>query len=379
MKKSLLIFTMMVFSIDIVFSQQVQRGVEYRVALTGTLPTRIKSGNTWIYDQNSIRNEILELIRGAITEWTNASDVITMEYNESGPNIYVEFTDLGSEPGHAPSSSLIYINNWSEWSLSGDPYLYDLQTTILHEFGHLFYVTIGNLDFPSIMYPASRGQTLYLTTTDKANTRNIHNPIYAITLNNSFNDGYMIVDGTTRSIPSGGYEPGWRWNKFPVSVQAIDDQQQSGYTMKFDNWSTPGNLITSMGISIPSVAGTYQANFSEEYDVTVENDFSGGQISVSQSTIVSPSLHNKVRYRNGIAVSAISPQQVDGIQYSFIDWQKNGNTISTNMSNNTFLPTGNDTYTARFSRTPLPPQNVTAVANVGQHMSYNGLPIRIAV
>jgi hypothetical protein len=170
---------------------------------------------------------------------------------------------------------------------------------------------------------------------------------HTVTLKNSFNsDGIMNVDGNTESIPASGKVYTWPNLFFPHNLGAIDQKPATlNYWQRFQNWSTGS---TNSTISIPAGSGTYQANFSNEYNVTFQNSFSGasgGIISVNGQQVNAP--YNTTALQN-IGVNAIAVyNNINGISYSFTQWNDG---ITT--SNRHFDPTDHTTYTAFYVGRP---------------------------
>lgn len=108
---------------------------------------------------------------------------------------------------------------------------------MLHEMGHIFGAT--HSQGASVMDYSNLSVKRSLTQCDYDMTLNAYNPMYSVTVKNSFGAGNMKVDGGNQSIPANGAVFSWRERTFPHSVEAID-QNYSGsgtnYMMRFDVW-----------------------------------------------------------------------------------------------------------------------------------------------
>lgn len=167
---------------------------------------------------------------------------------------------------------------------------------------------------------------------------------YDVIVKNSFNaEGTMLLDGLNFTIPVGGRTFNWEQSSFPHTLGAIDQKPNTlNYWQRFSSWS---NGATSRSISISAGSVTYQANFSNEYNITFQNSFSGatgGIIFINGQQKNAP--YNTTALQNvGINASAVT-NSINGISYSFSHWSDN----SPEAYNHHFSPTDHETYTAYY-------------------------------
>ena len=261
--------------------------------------------------------------------------------------------DVNSSPGSGDSE---FTNPTPTWSIK-DPGSYTVRV-IFDTTDRYFDIYIpnapgGDNDF-NIEYNIYDGSVSY-----KYNGRGVtpstlvsyawveHN----ITVKNSFNAaGDMNIDYTTVSIPNGGKTYNWASPSFPHHLGAID-QQPTGinYMQRFDKWSGASD-DTTRAITVTAGNGTYTANFKNEYNITVKNQFSdgtsGGVITVDGTSQNSP-YNTTVEQPNSISISVVS-NTTNGIDWSFDHWF-DGDSINTNR---TFYPNDNTTYTVYYKGKP---------------------------
>jgi hypothetical protein len=167
---------------------------------------------------------------------------------------------------------------------------------------------------------------------------------YSVTLKNSFNaEGLMSVDYNNVSIPAVGKTYSWASPWFPHRLSAIDQKPIAlNYWQRFQNWSTGS---TNRTISISAGNNTFQANFLDEYNITLQNSFSGatgGVIIVNGQQATAP-INTTALQNVGINASAVT-NIINGINYTFNHWSDN----STEAFNHHFSPSDHQTYTAYY-------------------------------
>jgi hypothetical protein len=112
--------------------------------------------------------------------------------------------------------------------------------------------------------------------------------IYRVIAKNSFNGGYLIVNGQTVSSPANLDGP----LNTQHTVERIDRQFHDNYIRVFDGWSGQA------GGSNPTVTlylqndGILTAEFVKELNITVQNNFAGtgngGTIKINDNNVSSP-------------------------------------------------------------------------------------------
>jgi hypothetical protein len=188
------------------------------------------------------------------------------------------------------------------------------------------------------------------------------------------------INGYWNSQPSGiplTVMPG-----FSLEVMAHDEQEVLGVIRKWDKWQRKiGETAVDLGEPISftlvvSVDATYTAVFREQYRIWFKNQGPGGDIGgimiVSDETCSSISPESRVLKLNSITATAVSPQTIDEVTYTFANWQPGWST----STSTTFSPSGNTIYVANFTAKPTSPSGVTQIAGVGEnvHLIWNEHP-----
>jgi len=176
---------------------------------------------------------------------------------------------------------------------------------------------------------------------------------YTVTVRNSFDGGEVWVDGSLRSS---GSQFSWL-SMTEHTLTAIDRQifPEGGadYVRVFQGWQGPQS---GTGLTLQAQAtgdGTYTANFAKEFNIWFENSFVGvgnkGVIKVNGTEYQLPlSQPFHVLQTNPIITAEALPQAVNGIYYSFTQWE-DGSTENPR----TFTPTDHATYRAHYAGKPV--------------------------
>jgi|GEM_PF-2751587 len=159
---------------------------------------------------------------------------------------------------------------------------------------------------------------------------------------------------------------------WPAAVKA-EDQTVNNLFRDFQEWQNDqGQPLTSANIySLPQTSATYKAYFNTPFDITVQNELPGygnsGTITVNDNLRNSP--YNFVVIRSQKFSASVSSQTIDNVQFTFIEWYKNG---SPTQETSPFEPSGNDTYTAKYNAKPLGwSRQLTSPSSVGQLIELN--------
>jgi len=350
---------------------------------------------TWSIDDNSISNVVIDgvqssgnvekvrsAIRSTISKWRSAIDnqitfVELSSQNLADANIIFYFNLCADYWGFAPDTNSIYlgfteINPANQcgpgippmyWTSMGqvNNYTADLETIILHEFGHILlggdhYDTNPN----SVMKSGDRGNPIVrrnLHFCDIEIVRNFYNPNIDVTVYNSFNGGEVEVN--SNRVPSGSNFP-WLKNTFPHRIKAIDQnftENGINYFRLFNFWrDKDGNRTYEREKILSPVENvmTFTADFKKRFDVTVQNLFAGvgnfGVIKVNNVQHNLPQSPIHVIQDNSLSLEAID-QLYNGINYTFNQWSDQGglNKIWD------LIPYDHKTCTAYFSGAPQPP------------------------
>jgi hypothetical protein len=275
----------------------------------------------------------------------------TKDSNYASADIKITFSDLGANSmcGRFNSSDQIEINSVTR-NQNDEPFpkiwtSSELQSTLMHEFGHVFMGPTngnpGHVNNPdAIMYalpcndPHGVGTTL--TQCEKEYIMNLYNPLHSVTVANNFGGyggGKVKVDAIEHlNIPSAGKVfDAWRKNSFPHTLEAmtqqfVDPANGKTYNRLFNNWTNvaSGTNIGNNPLSILPQSTTYRANFAKEFNVTlasptyVESN-SGGYYSVDGNQGTST------------VIVELNSKQIqaypEGNNWAFIDWKDANNVI----------------------------------------------------
>ena len=267
--------------------------------------------------------------------------------------------NVGSDVNHSPGSGdSEFYNPTPTWSIK-DPGFYRVRIIYANISDRYFDITIPNVAVPgdadfNIKYNIYSGAVSYVYNgRGVAPATLVSYPWveHTITVKNSFGGGNIIVDGdTVYNIGVNGKTFTWEQSTFPHTLEAID-QIYGAFMRRFQNWSGPtNNGSTSRNITVDTSDGTYTANFKNEYNITVQNQFSdgttGGVVTVDGSSRNSP-FNTTVEQPNSISISVVS-NTINGIDWSFDHWFDD-DTINTSR---TFYPNDNTTYTVYYKGKP---------------------------
>ncbi|MDA3860615.1 MAG: T9SS type A sorting domain-containing protein [Melioribacteraceae bacterium] len=179
-----------------------------------------------------------------------------------------------------------------------------------------------------------------------------------ITVNNSYNAGFLKVDD---NIESSGYNEGLGSPTFPHKLEAYDNHTYDNYIRKFQLWTKNDEFYDNdLDIPIFDETATYEADFLKEFDITFRNSFvsvgNGGTIKVEGSTVSSPTSTEHVLQTNSISFEALN-QTINGIEYTFDEWEN-----SSTSKSRTETPEDHEDYVASFVGKPV---------GVGNSLTFN--------
>ncbi|MBS3915645.1 MAG: T9SS type A sorting domain-containing protein [Bacteroidetes bacterium] len=197
-----------------------------------------------------------------------------------------------------------------------------------------------------------------------------------VTVKNNFAGGKFKTDNLPDhlNVPETGITFPWLKNSTHTLLAYDNQTPPDGYTRSFDNWSSniSGEQPTTLlqrSITV-TANGIFSANFKKLFNVGFQNQYvsvgNGGQIVVNGGTVSSPTQSFTVRQDNTILAQALNTT-INGIDYTFTNWTRNGVVVSTNTSQ-TFTPTDHSTYTANFQGVPRPVTNLQSVGSIGQNV-----------
>ncbi len=318
------------------------------------------NGQTLSYNQ--IQSNISSCVASAFSAWGNATN-ITVTDTTSNPNFTVDFEDLGGRAGTCSGNFIEFdLSSPFEFTNIDNGHFYFL-TVALHEIGNLFVGgDIHNQDDAySAMHSTDLGRIITaLSSCDAQGMYALYDPYHSITVNCSFDNGDISVDGTRyNNVSLSGLNFSWREWSFPHTLQAYekyiwDEGRQNYYWMRFYNWQDPNfNTHSDNPYYIPVSDGTYKANFLHECNIVFQNSFcdagNGSIINVNGTQYNSPTQSFPVKEIYFSITGTAVDQTINGIHYSFDHWSDNGGTNPVHD----FYPTDHHTYTAYFKGTPV--------------------------
>jgi len=318
-------------------------------------------------------SEKISIVRSAISnafvQWGGATydKVQVTEGTFADHNVRISVNGLGSGFFGQGTLTYIEISDFYTWTsnvnLVGAPYNYpDIESIVLHEMGHVF----GFGD-------ASSGSTVMnwdesvvkrtLTNCDKETLQAVYYVPSNIIVRNNFGGGNVkIIDkfGVESNHPS-PYTLAELPDTWPWQIKAFD-QQFNGWRV-FNNWTYDNNsqATTANPYSIGKGDDTYTANFSLQYTVTFQNNFSdGGNTGVIVVNSNSQNSPYQANFNQGDTI-IVSPgsNTINGIDYTFSHWGDGSNTPT-----RTFIVAGNNTYTIYYTGKP---------SNANRNLHFNDI------
>jgi len=189
---------------------------------------------------------------------------------------------------------------------------------------------------------------------------------HTITVKNSFGGGNVIVDGKQYNNIGVNGKP-FTWIESSDHILLAIDQTftdaSGNFTRRFNDWSRNSSFYSSSNQTSVTVTGndTYTANFLNEYNITVKNQFSdggtGGVITVN-SVSKNSVFYTTVEQYQSISITAV-PNTTSGMDWTFDHWF-DGNTTSSRQ----FTPDSNRVYAAYFTGKPN---------NVNRNLQFNSI------
>jgi len=280
--------------------------------------------------------EVRKYIQSAIQQWCRAA-------NQEGERVHCEeakdyfsadikvlFFPYNGSLGQSGAGYVWVADSGHAWPAR-------LETTILHEMGHVF-IGSGHHGDGVLSYNIGSGHPSLVCTSlgqdEQKWTLELYNPRINFRVGNVFGNesrgGRILIDGTESIIPS---DPGFvqidsnRASSFPHTVVAVGRQSAGGFLQEFDSWNGD-NSRRSLTIEIDTFQNArYYAQFRNIYNLRLENDFAGrgngGFIRIDNMLRSLPNAAFEVVHGNDVSVEA--PDQVyELLRYAFLRWSDGG-------------------------------------------------------
>ncbi len=345
------------------------RGVDHTWAFKGNvLGMKYKDG-TYVTAE-----EIRRFAASAVEQWCEAA-------NQEG--LRLRFTEVGIYDQaeikiyFAPYNGMLgsTVGNYIEISDSGHAWPQRLETTILHEMGHMILggghhgegvmsqrVGAGH---PSVVQtrlsPAERRWVLEL-----------YNPRVKFTVANVFGNGSfggrVLVDSVEKVVPA---NPGVlefdseRASTFPHTLTAVNRQTSGEYVQEFDCWGGSGDA-QCVSLKIDTVNNArYEARFRNVYNLLLENEFAGskgpGFVKLNSNVINLPWPQLEVLQGKPVLLEALD-QPNSCLLYRFSSWSDGSKTNPRVLD-----VAGHSTLTARYAvSAPMAPPDVRSTGAAGE-------------
>lgn len=368
MTSSLTVLARQTVIIPASYSRQL-RGVEHTWAFRGNvMGVKYKDGTPVGAE------EVRQFAANAVEQWCEAANQegLRLRVSEAGEYDQAEIKIL-----FAPYNGVLgsTVSNYIQIADSGHAWPQRLQTTILHEMGHMLLGGGHYGDGVMSQLVGSGHPSIVQTTLSPTERRwvlEIYNPRVKFTVANVFGNGTfggrVLIDSTERVIPVGTgvleFDTA-RASTFPHMLTALNHQTAGGYLQEFDCWGGAGDG-QCVSLSIDTVNNArYEARFRNVYNLILGNDFAGskgsGFIKVDNAVISLPMYSIGILQGRPVLLEA-PDQPIDFILYRFFSWS-DGSVTNPRILN----PEGHSTLTARYvAWASLPPPEVRVTGGAGE-------------
>jgi hypothetical protein len=324
-------------------------------------------------------DEVHRFILSALGQWSSAANQegVRIRFTEcptyDSAEIKVLFVPYNGTLGSI-ASTFVFISD------SGHAFPPRLETTILHEMGHLFLGSGHHGDgVMSQLIGSGHSSTLQtsLSPIERRWALEVYNPRVRFTVANVFGDGStggcVLVDSVEWVIPQ---QPGFlrfdsvRASTFPHTVSAINRQRAGGCQQQFDCWNGPISA-TCVSLQIDTINNArYEARFKNIYGVSVWNDFAGdtvgGCMRIGRTVVQVPLHQMEVLQSTSVMLEALD-QPHDFLLFAFQEWSD-----GVKEAGRSVFPDRHIALVARYVPIgALAPPDVRAAAGVGE-------PVRVA-
>jgi len=139
------------------------------------------------------------------------------------------------------------------------------------------------------------------------------------------------------AIYDNDYFNGHKWFLYAWKNEGVNESSQIFYNAILTTNSTANRQV-------------FTASYKKLWQVTFENEFSGGDVLVEGQSTPAP-VTTEIEEDDYKTVKAINYQSINNIGYHFNEWKENGQTVTTDIEYD-FTPNNNTTYTAHFTGYP---------------------------
>jgi hypothetical protein len=347
------------------------RGVDHTWAFKGNVSgVKYKDGAPVTAD------DVRYFVASAVEQWSEAANQegIRLRFTEASgydqAEIKIAFVPYNGVLG-------ITVGDLIQIADSGHAWPPRLETTILHEMGHIVLGN-GHAGDGVMSQLIGSGHPSYVQTrlspTERRWVLELYNPRVRFSVSNVFGNGRfggrVLIDSVEWVVPA---DPGVikidtaRASTFPHTLTALNRQTSGKYAQEFDCWGGSGTG-QCVSLSIDTVNNArYEARFRNVYNLLLENEYTGakghGFLKVNNNVIALPG--PPVEVMQGRPVLLEAPDQPDSfLQYRFSLWSDGSTTNPRLLALEDHLA-----LQARYEVVaPLAPPDVRATGPAGENI-----------